>query len=316
MNAPLTITDGAARLTTDPRIGGSFLNFSANIDGEWLDIMRATPKDFKTSSDTASFLMAPYPNRIRDGAFMFQGRRYELKFPEKHAIHGDVRNRAWRVEAVSDNETTLSFRSRDFADINYPFAFSVNQSFRISGGNLLVRCSMKNEDQRHIPVGCGYHPYFMRALGGCDEIVNLKFSAQGAYPYSGETPLPEGMAIPVTTPQNFFAQRELDVALDTCFSGWDGVAEMVWPESKVRVVMHASSNMSHLVLFSPPGKPFFALEPQTMMTDGFNFLARGEHNTGAAIIAPGESLSTWFSLTVEKLSLKGLNALESGGTSA
>lgn len=303
MNVQLTITDGAARLTTDPRLGGSFLAFSAHIDGEWLDIMRPTPKDFKTSSDTASFLMAPYPNRIRDGAFMFEGRRYELKFPEKHAIHGDVRNRAWRVEAVSDTETTLSFRSKDFADINYPFAFSVNQSFRITGGNLLVRCSIKNEDQERMPVGCGYHPYFMRALGGRDENVNLQFSAQGTYPYSGETPLPEGMAIPISTPQNFLAQRELDVALDTCYADWDGVAEMVWPKSRVRVVMHGSTNLSRLVLFSPPGKPFFALEPQSMMTDGFNFLARGEENTGTTILAPGESLTTWFSLTVERLPL-------------
>lgn len=303
MNAPLTITDGAARLTTDPRIGGSFLNFSANIDGQWLDIMRATPKDFKTSSDTASFLMAPYPNRIRDGVFMFEGRRYELKFPEKHSIHGDVRNRAWRVDAASDSETTLSFRSQDFTDINYPFAFSVKQTLLLSSGNLLVRCSIKNEDQGHIPVGCGYHPYFMRALGGRNENVNLRFAAQGTYPSSGETPLPDGMSIPLTTPQNFLVQKELNVALDTCFSGWDGIAEVVWPESKVRVVMHASSNMSHLVLFSPPGKPFFALEPQSMMTDGFNFLARGEDRTGTAILAPGESLSTWFSLTVERLPL-------------
>lgn len=301
MNAPLTITDGAARLTTDPRIGGSFLNFSTNIDGEWLDIMRATPKDFKTSSDTASFLMAPYPNRIRDGAFMFEGRRYELKFPEKHAIHGDVRNRAWRVDAVSGNETTISFRSRDFADINYPFAFSVNQSFRIANGNLLVQCSIKNEDQGPIPVGCGYHPYFMRALGGRNENVKIRFCATGAYPYTAETPLPESMAVPLTTPQNFADQRDLDVSLDTCFAGWDGVAEMVWPESKVRVVMHASSSMSHLVLFSPPGKPFFALEPQSQMTDGFNFLAKGHPQTGVAVLNPGETLSVWFSLTVEKL---------------
>jgi aldose 1-epimerase len=142
----------------------------------------------------------------------------------------------------------------------------------------------------------------MRSLGSRAENVQLRFSTAGAYPYTGETPLPEGMPTPLTTAQDFSTRRELDVALDTCFSGWDGVAEMVWPASKVRVVMHSSSNMSHLVLFSPPGKPFFALEPQSQMTDGFNFLAKGERNTGVAVIAPGEELSVWFSLTVEKLS--------------
>ena len=69
MKNPISITDGSVNLTLDPHMGGSFLNFSANIDGERLDIMRTTPHDFKTPSDTASFLMAPYPNRIRDGKF-------------------------------------------------------------------------------------------------------------------------------------------------------------------------------------------------------------------------------------------------------
>ena len=165
MKNPISITDGSVNLTLDPHMGGSFLNFSANIDGERLDIMRTTPHDFKTPSDTASFLMAPYPNRIRDGKF-----------------------------------------------------------------------------------------------------------------------------------------QSLDVNIDTCFAGWNGVAEMVWPESKVKVSMHASSNMSHLVLFSPPEKPFFALEPQSQMTDGFNFLAQGEEDTGVAIVPPGGELSVWFSLTVERLS--------------
>jgi aldose 1-epimerase len=77
---------------------------------------------------------------------------------------------------------------------------------------------------------------------------------------------------------------------------------MVWPESKVMVSMHAASNMNRLVLFSPPGKTFFALEPQSQMIDGFNFLARGEPDTGVAVIPPGEELSVWFSLTVKTIS--------------
>ena len=302
MNNPITISDGSVRLSVDPKMGGSFLNFAARVDGKWLEIMRATPENFKTSSDTASFLMAPYPNRIRDGKFSFQGREYAMKFPEKHAIHGDVRNRAWEVESARSQGTVLHFRSRDFADINFPFAFSVTQSFGVSNSALLVRCSIKNEDRGAIPVGCGYHPYFNRALGDKSENVQLRFKTRGAYPYSGEVPLPEGMAVPLTNTQDFSTLRDLDVNLDTCFAGWDGVAEMVWPESGVKVSMHASSNMSHLVLFSPPEKPFFALEPQSQMTDGFNFLAKGEPNTGVAAILPGGKFEVWFSLTVEKLS--------------
>lgn len=301
MNNPITICDETVKLIVDPKVGGSFLNFSTKIDDRWVDIMRSTPADFKTSSDTASFLMAPYPNRIRDGKFAFLEREYSLQFPEKHAIHGDVRNRPWQIETIRANAATLHFRSQDFADINFPFPFSVTQTFGISNGALLVRCSVKNEGTASMPAGCGYHPYFNRALGGASENVRLRFNTAGIYPSTGDIPLPTGLPRSLTPAENFSHLRELDVNLDACFAGWDGVAEMVWPESKVSVSMHAGSNMSRLVLFSPPGKPFFALEPQSQMTDGFNFLARGASDTGVAVLPPGGELSVWFSLTVKKL---------------
>ncbi len=302
MNTPLTISDGTIRLIVDPNVGGSFINFSTLLGDRWVDIMRTTPNDFKTSSDTASFLMAPYPNRIRDGKFTFQGREYSLRFPEKHAIHGDVRNRPWQVESTRPQGATMHLRSGDFPDLNYPFAFSVRQTFTVSNSALLVTCSIKNEGATSMPAGCGYHPYFNRALAGATENVLLKFNTEGVYPCQGELPLPTGGPRPLLASENFSTLRSLDVNLDSCFAGWDGVAEMVWPESKVMVSMHAASNMSRLVLFSPPGKTFFALEPQSQMIDGFNFLARGEPDTGVAVIPPGEEISVWFSLTVKTIS--------------
>ena len=301
MNNPITISDETVKLIVDPKVGGSFLNLSTRVEDRWVDIMRSTPADFKTSSDTASFLMAPYPNRIRDGRFSFEGKEYSLQFPEKHAIHGDVRNRPWQVESSRPNSATLRFRSTDFTDINYPFPFSVTQTFQIANGALLVKCSVMNEGTSPMPAGCGYHPYFNRALGGANENVLLRFNTRGIYPSTGDVPLPTGMPRQLLPAENFSTLRGLDVNLDACFAGWDGVAEMVWPESQVSVALHASSQMSHLVLFSPPGKSFFALEPQSQMTDGFNFLARGESGTGVTIVPPRGEFSVWFSLTVKKL---------------
>lgn len=301
MNTPITISDEVVKLIVDPTVGGSFLNLSTRIENRWVDIMRSTPTDFKTSSETAGFLMAPYPNRIRDGKFLFEGREYVLHFPEKHAIHGDVRNRCWQVENARPTNATIHFRSKDYPDINYPFPFSMTQSFGVSNGALLVRCSIRNEGSVSMPAGCGYHPYFNRTLGSSTENVQLRFTTTGAYPFTGDVPLPTGMPRALQPREDFSTLRNLDVNLDTCFAGWDGVADMVWPESKVMVSMHASSNMSHLVLFSPPGKPFFALEPQSQMIDGFNFLARGETHTGVSILSPGGELSVWFSLTVKRL---------------
>ena len=240
--------------------------------------------------------MAPYPNRIRDGVFTFEGKEYHLKFPEKHSIHGDVRNRPWKVESSSDTEVALSFRSSDFSDINFPFPFSMRQRFKVRDESVRVSCSIRNDGDTAMPAGCGFHPYFNRALGGRDENVSLHFSVRGAYPFSGEIPLPEGMARALEPNEDFSAEKELTVSLDHCFSGWSGPATLSWPKSGVRLTMEASPNMSHLILYSPPGKPFFALEPQSQMNDGFNFFSRGERGTGVTILQPGEVLEVWFTL--------------------
>jgi aldose 1-epimerase len=65
--------------------------------------------------------------------------------------------------------------------------------------------------------------------------------------------------------------------------------------------MEASPNFGHLVLYSPPGKSFFALEPQSQMNDGFNFFARGEQGTGVVVLQPQERLEAWFSLRIEEV---------------
>src|SRR5918911_3003004 len=40
-------------------------------------------------------ILFPFPNRIRDGRFTFQGRSFEVNPPR----HGFVRDKAWRVAA-------------------------------------------------------------------------------------------------------------------------------------------------------------------------------------------------------------------------
>jgi aldose 1-epimerase len=284
-----------------PDLGGSFTHFSLNSGDAWVDLMRPALEGFTSSSDASSFLMAPYPNRIRDGKFAFAGETYQLRFPEKHAIHGDVRNRPWKIEEASPTAISLSFHSPDFKDINYPFPFSIRQRCVVHDSSLHVSCCITNEGTTAMPAGCGFHPYFNRALSGHSEEVEIQFQAAGVYPFTGAVPLPDGMAKTLTPELAFSVQRVLPESLDHCFSGWQGRAVMTWPQSKVRLVMEASPNFGHLVLYSPPGKSFFALEPQSQMNDGFNFLARGEQGTGVVVLQPQERLEVWFSLRIEEV---------------
>lgn len=282
-----------------PTLGASIANFSTKIEGNWVEIMRHTPDQIKSSSDTSSFLMAPYPNRIRDGKFNFEGREYQLRFPEKHAIHGDVRNRPWQIKNQDASSCTLRFSSSDFSDINFPFKFSAEQRFSLDSATLRIECSIKNEDKIKIPVGCGFHPYFQRNIMGNSENVELQFTVLGEYPFKGDLPLPSGDAIAVPAEHDFSKLRKLDQELDHCFAGWRGPATIFWPQSKLKLEMRASDNTKHLVIYSPPGKDFFALEPQTQMIDGVNFL-NSVPNNGVCELASGESFGMWVEFTISR----------------
>jgi aldose 1-epimerase len=140
-----------------------------------------------------------------------------------------------------------------------------------------------------MPAGFGFHPYFLRALASRDESVELEAHCRGAYP--GDTPLPCGPPVPISVDDDYTHLRRLGFGTDRCFAGWDGRALLHWPASRLRLRIEADAPLRHLVLYTPPGERWFALEPVSHATDGFNLLAQGQEGTGIFVLAPGESAS-------------------------
>lgn len=275
------------RLALDPRIGGTVTAFDVRRAGALTPLFRRGERPLGRSSNGSSFTLAPYSNRIRDGVFRFEGRRHVLRHPEKHAIHGDVRDRPWEVVRVGADEAVLAFDSRVFADFNFPFPIVCEARFALRDDALVLGLRLENAGHERMPAGFGFHPYFERALAP-GENVSVQLRVSGVYP--GETPLPTGPPVPIPAHMDFSALRALDVALDHCFAGWDGRATLRWPRSGVGVEVEATAAFGHVILYSPPGEPFFALEPVSNANDGFNLLDDGQADTGVAVLAAGEAL--------------------------
>lgn len=284
------------RLAIDPGIGASVVGFELRRDGDLLPLLRPAPDPLGRSSNASSFTLAPYSNRIRDGVFCFEGRGHRLRHGEKHAIHGDVRDRPWRVVSKSATGVAVEIDSRDFADFNFPFPIVCRARFALEGPILAMSLRLENAGSERMPAGFGFHPYFERALVA-GENVRLGFRVTGVYP--GETPLPTGPPIPVPGTMDFSKPRSLEVTLDQCFSGWDGRALLEWPVSGVRAHVEASSVFGHVILYSPAGEPFFALEPVTNANDGLNLLASGQAGTGVVVLAAGEALEGEVRIRIE-----------------
>jgi aldose 1-epimerase len=296
-----TIENDRLRLEVLPEAGASIANLAARVRDAWLPILRPTPDDAiaaRNSSLFACFALVPWSNRIADARFVFAGRTHQLKpnTPEGYAIHGDVRKRPWRTITTEPERLVLAFDSCDFADVNFPFPFGVELSYALDGGTLQTTLDLTARGTSAMPAGIGFHPYYRRTLLDDAEQVEIRARAPRAY----ADLVPTHPAGPVDASHDFAHGRPLgDQDFDTCFAGWDGKATITWPGSGVRAHVACDATLDHMILFAPPGKPFFALEPVSNANNGFNLAALGDPDAGMRVLSPGETLRATFRLTID-----------------
>lgn len=295
---PIELNNGKLRVRLVPEIGGSIIECAVNRDEQWISLLRDGENPLKKASNASSFVLIPYSNRLRNGRFTFAGKNYQLRDGDKHAIHGYVRDRPLSVRRQTNEQVMLDFDPRHIANLNFPFPFAACMSYALEDSSLVSSIEVINTGTHSMPAGCGFHPYFNRRLPGSTGDVELQLAVKGVYP--GDSPLPTGSAVPIEIYQDFSRQRPLDVELDHCFAGWNRQALVHWPGTGMTARIEAEASMEHIVVYSPKGKEFFALEPVTNANDGFNLLAKGDANCGVVILNPGESLTASFRMLIDR----------------
>ena len=123
-------------------------------------------------------LLAPWPNRIADGAYTFGGRRLQLPLsePSRHnASHGLVRWAAWTLEEHTSHSVALRYRL--MAQSGYPWTLDLHVVYDVSADGLTVTQSATNPatgpatdlEAGPAPYAHGAHPYLTVGAGPCDD---------------------------------------------------------------------------------------------------------------------------------------------------
>lgn len=290
----LTLRSDHWTLEVLPGLGASVLNLRSAAGRPVLRPVAA--EHVQTSSQCASFALLPYSNRIRDARFVFGGQAVQLQVNTKDGLaqHGDVRNRPWQVVAQSDTRLACAFDSRDFADINWPWAFTARTEYVLDGPTFSTHLTLTNADTREMPAGMGLHPYFARRHGGVDP--QLSFGSGLAYD-SDERQLPTAQARPVRPDEDYRQPSAVgERRIDRGYAAWDGAARLDWGTRALS--LHADPLYSHLIVFTAPDGSL-ALEPVTHATDAFNLAEQGVPGVDRRVLAPGQSLSATFRVTLE-----------------
>jgi aldose 1-epimerase len=283
-----------------PEVGVSLTRFQFSPkSGGTINLFPDVLFPLSSSSSSASFLMAPYSNRIRDGKFSFGQSTYQLSLGEKHAIHGDVRNRSWSPREISEVRGVFELDAERCPDFNFPFPAVYECQIELLDSGFRQSLLIENRGTEMMPVGGGFHPYFRRELLS-GEVPQLCFRARGSYESESEVPLPTGVIRDLTQFNDYGTLKELCSGHDDCFFGWDGEAILYWPEAGIRLHIEASNNCQHVILYSPVDSDRFAFEPASHCIDSFNLYAQGYDQTGMQILEPGQSLTMWWQVRCEE----------------
>jgi aldose 1-epimerase len=247
-------------------------------------------------------IMYPWPNRIRDGRFTFEGREYTLPIAGRgpHAIHGLTRDRAWTVEQTGTDDDGAFCRASiaigQMPDDVWRFPSRLTVEYRLHGPALSLRAEAANLGTTPVPMGFGIHPWFDVPFGPCGtrELMEIRAPASGFWELD-ETLCTTGPIRPVADGFDAGRWRPIgDRFIDDVYTGLsleDGwfSAEVRDPSSGRSIAVRSDSGFREHVVFAPLHSSVVCLEPYTCTTDAFNLSQRGL-DAGTIILEPGQ---TW-----------------------
>lgn len=113
-------------------------------------------------------VLAPWPNRLRDGRWTWQARGLQLPLSEPakgNASHGLVRWSGWTLAEQAPDRVVLTFRL--LPQPGYPFLLDLAIDHRVDAGTgLSVVLTATNAGDGPAPVALGMHPYLAAPDGG------------------------------------------------------------------------------------------------------------------------------------------------------
>jgi aldose 1-epimerase len=274
-------------------IGGALRSYCA--DGR--DLVDGYGANEMSSSGRGQALI-PWPNRLQDGSYEFDGRHHQLPLNEperRNAIHGLVRWVAWNASAREPHRVVMEHILHP--QPGYPFSLKLRIEYSLSDSGLRVQTTATNIGADRCPYGCGAHPYL--TLGATIDRLILRVPARTVL-RSDERGLPTGTEAVARTEYDFRKPRRIgSTTLDHAFTDLerdeDGVArvELRDPDRGTQVWLWVDESYPYLMLFTGDPLPdvhrrSLAVEPMTCPPNAFR--------TGDALIVlePGSAFtSTW-----------------------
>ncbi|WP_433724088.1 aldose 1-epimerase family protein [Actinoplanes sp. CA-051413] len=272
-------------------VGGVLRHYSAGgrevLDGFGPD---------EISPASAGQILAPWPNRIRDGHYTFEDTAHQLSLtePARHnAIHGLTNWSRWKLADQTGDSVTVEFDLPP--QIGYPWALTLRTKWSVSADGLRSEQEVVNTSDQNAPWGFSVHPYLQLPGVAVDDIL-LHVPGRSRVLADGRL-LPIGAVKVVGTEYDYTEPRRVGSAvLDTTWGDLDRQADggsavtIAAPDGSQSVTVWGDENFHWWQVFTGDtltGERFrrsLAIEPMTCPPDAFR------SGRDLIVLAPGQ---TW-----------------------
>jgi aldose 1-epimerase len=232
--------------------------------------------------DYRGITAAPWPNRIPDGSYAFDGTRYLVPVNEISracALHGLVFDDEWSLESKRESSVTLSYVLQPSP--GYPFRLKMLIHYHVKESGLSANVAATNLSTGTAPYGACPHPYLIAGPAPLGEWT-LQLPANEFLEVTPDRLLPvarqrvAGHEFDFRTPRPIATTRIDHAFTDIGFDG-HGLAQVVvrdpggtgvgieWNRTLPWVQIHTADKEPPL-----PSRIGLAVEPMTCPPDAFN----------------------------------------------
>ncbi|MFL6161253.1 MAG: aldose 1-epimerase family protein [Jatrophihabitantaceae bacterium] len=245
---------------------------------------------------SAGCVLVPWPNRIRDGRYRFEGVDYQLPLTEPaslNASHGLMRWVRW--QCLEHGAASVLMGADVVPQTGYPFEIQLRLRYTVAAETgLTVRLTAENIGSSPAPFGAGFHPFL--DLGDYPLADAELLIPADTVLRTDERQLPVGRLSVAGTAFDLRRLRPLDeLRLDHGFADLTGSVAVLRTERR-RLELHWQPAFGYLQVFTPPeitpGRHAVAIEPMSCPADAFN------SGAGLVRLAPGQDWTGSWRLVV------------------
>ena len=300
-------------------VGASLVSLT-DADGRHL-VLPTPAEDLRQGCSGA--VLAPWPNRIRDGRYTFAGKNHQLPLtePERgNAAHGLVLWERWWLDAQASSPERAVLRLDPAPQPGYPFSLVLTCEYAVDRQGLTWAVTARNTGVAPAPYAVAGHPYLMPPTAegagrpGAVDAWHLSVPARSYLPVDPERLLPKqvdsdteptaGTLWDLTAEEGVpLAGRVWDLALGDLRRNAEGTVtcrlSRTERDHQETTLLTCGPGIEWVQIYTDDqgeptaGRRAVALEPMTAPADAFN------SGRSLLVLDPGEEHQVWWRIAAE-----------------